>query len=286
MSFDIDTIVVVGCGVYLRRRTKRWGTPAAFAKRLADRGIRFVAFGASWHDSSRRGVMTPTETLKRYAEACVAAGLGVGLWGYPHKAHEDLFVEQLLELMHALDDVDGPDFVQVDPERHYRWPRSKRAEADDRAEAFAKAIRHVMSPETFLGMTSYGSAAAAAACGAYGWARVCDWGSPQLYTRTEKQMLGHLDDWAKFGFTHLLPSFGLYRWHAKDQGHRVDEDNRVAKARTPLELHEHLAGLVTSPVPFDAAIGWAENFLTKSQGPVLRRWSSWLERGVCEADPL
>ena len=148
-----------GTALYLRRIAKdRHGTPKQLAKRCADHGLRWIAIGALWQDLTKAGnptskMINDVETIERYSDAFMDKGVEPYIWGYPWQGREEAFVEAMLA-------VDKYGRILLDPElgsnpsRDAKGP-GKRA-ADNHATKLVRLFAEATTPETVLGLSTYG----------------------------------------------------------------------------------------------------------------------------------
>ena len=237
----------VGLGVYVRnldRRFRARRTPQQFAKRMKDHGFRNVWLQACWsdhrgHRESNRGQVRP------YAEACAAAGLTVGLWGFPSPvAIEPYFDSMVQRASECGGGVDKGGVIQSllhDPElpwkvkggKHREVPMSMRGQGEaiegdgliDSMEELNECAHRFMGADAIarqeigvpsVGNTSYGMAAwhpiPYEIFAQYGWQ------SPQLYSVTPSQVAKGIKQWRDLGAGYIVPSVPAF---GKNSGPRL-----------------------------------------------------------------
>lgn len=281
-----------GIGTYARQLSeKTHGTPAQFAKNHKDNGLSYTALLGCWQDKQGEGgtfrqfAGGPVDRMRRYADACIAEGVKVWLWGFPWLGHEAAYMDAMGDMLRAL----GPRTVTGvihDPEVSYRdksnTPPAGSAGQGEAAEGLkaegtaAQALagaKKLMELDRKLvtefglaptGITSYGMAK----WHALPWAAFADggrtWGSPQLYTVTPKQVDQGLASWAKEGFAGLAPSIPSYG------------ENSGAK------LDGHLGNFVNGTEPtIDGFVVWSYPQIDGLEWATLKRWSEMLKTKSC-----
>lgn len=287
--------VVDGLALYVRAIGKRHGTPAEFAAKCADHGLRWMAIGGPVHSASGRMINQPA-TVRRYADALARRGITPFVWGYPWQGSEERFIRELRAC------AGEHPFALLDPELGSNPARSKAAVHLRRAEQHARELvaRAAEAGFTVCGLSTYGTGAR------FGWFplrafiaaqveyfRGRSFVGGQTYTedaRIDPSITDFYQAIRAAGFSaadiELVPNFGTYSWAPKDPTKRISTENRKAVAKTGPELLVHLDDFVDNPEPVDALIGWAENFVTAQQWPVLRRFAERMARGACRLPPV
>lgn len=249
-----------GLGLYTRAMSeRRHGTPKAFAERCKHHGINWVAIGGPWHTEKAQRSANPRARFLRYADAAASAGVSVHVWGYPHRAHVEKFVAQMIGVSEA---VDG---WLLDPELGMKGDRTANMH-------LAAASREVCADLGICcGWTSYGSIHGHT--GPRGLEiepyKALDYGSPQLYTVDAEGAKKGMLVWSRLGAP-VIPSFGCYN--------RLS--GRVIK-RGPDSLAAHFEDLVGSGIPFDAMIGWEWALVRRESWATLQKLSEQLAERAC-----
>ena len=295
-----------GLGLYVRRISRsRHGTPAEFAKKCADHGLRWIALGGLWQDEAggkpTSKMINSIKTIHDYGRDLEARGVRVFVWGYPWLGREAAFVDRMLAAAAPFRRI------LLDPELGANPSRSSRGIGKERANIGAKRLVELFAESKgldVLGLSTFGS----------GWRM--GWFPLEAYTRALVERFGgrcfiggqtYTDDavidGSIAGFAkviekvggvvmrpsispgprwgvEIVPNFGTYTWQAPNgkRGKRVR--GAKAKPKTVAELRAHLFEFVDEDEPVDAMIGWAENFLTAELWLELKRAARLLERGA------
>jgi hypothetical protein len=253
-----------GVGVYLRGLGHpSQGEPAQAAQKARDHGIDFVALLAIWQNRNQTLFSNGRDParLVRYAEAFRAAGVGVGLWGYPWAGRHHEYLNRL----QAVTDACGPgivDFWLHDPELGYKWGRATGAkEADVRASATALRAGAEASglPQ---GVTSFGTPAghptlALEELGGFGF------GSPQFYTAPTEDFARGFGQWRVRGWSRFLPSAPLY---GPQSGAR---------------LEAYLSAMLVADPGVDGYLFWSWRQAGALEWAILERWAKWIRLDMC-----
>jgi hypothetical protein len=260
-----------GLGLYIRHIDNPKTFPIG---NMVQNNIKWVAIGGPWHEvDSNRWVNNPT-MLKQATEIFTNAGLDVHVWGYPYFNKVQSFVDDLAQCT-------VPQTVGwlLDPELGFKGFLNKAKELLilSRAEATKRNL--------VLGMTSYGLPrlhatfpfSAFAAAGEENPLKECDYGSPQLYTVSDRQIVEGLRSYEAVGFNRIIPSFGLFKHVVDDPSKPFSASNKKAVSRTVEELDRHLEKFLRSGVKFDGMIGWSSNFIDPKHWVVLHKYAAELE---------
>lgn len=210
-----DSPTPLGVGAYVRNITERsHGTPETMAAKMKAAGLSWACLQASWQTDDGKTHRESNEShLAPYAAALQAAGVEVWLWGYPHADRVEEFVADIVEDAVRV----GAVGVLVDPEKPFK----------DRPDA-AEALAHAVARKAWLdhglghGVTSYGMTR---------WHPTMPWaimgglgfGSPQLYTVSDRFVSKGIDDWKAAGWARIVPSVAAYGPFSKDRlGKRLE----------------------------------------------------------------
>ena len=275
-----------GLAWYVRRLSRRHGTPTEFAKRCFDSGLSWVALGGVWQEPrdsvSRR--INPVQKVKDYAGALEALGIEPWVWGYPWMGHEEAFCKMMVDY--------GVPRILLDPELGANPERIAKGTGKRKADKHAHDLVELFGgyPEVDeLGLSTFGSG------WRIGWFPLlaytkalgeCFPGKSfiggQTYTddatidRSIADMLKVIDK-AKVDME-VVPNYGLYRWDTRT-GRKTK--GAKAKPKTAEQLRLHLYEFIDEAEPVDALIGWAENFATLELRRELRRFADMMARGAC-----
>lgn len=275
-------IVVKGTALYLRNMHGPGATPASvekaagvFARRARAMGMSWMAIGAIWQDlDSREKIQTkfmnsPAE-CRAYAKALRDVGITTYVWGYPWLGGERAFVDGMAE-------CSGDDGLYLlDPELGANPKRSAAPpmmlKAAESAQAIVGGLR-ARGSKTIL-LSTYGGIPKWFPLRAYLKMNI-DGAGGQTYTDDDAidtsiaTFAREIEMNDPGGDAQLVPNFGTYA--------RVDGKVR---SKTGVELQRHLDEFIDEGEDVKAAIGWAENFVTAEQEPVLAAFAAKLrERG-------
>lgn len=198
-----------GVGVYVRNiSTKTHRSAATLAEKCRKYGISFVALQACWQDpktgqhrDSNKG------KLAGYGAALRAQGIDVWVWGFPMPGMEERFTTRMRE---AADNA-GAVGILLDPEKYH----GENEAADDLRALTIDSLTESLG----LGMTSW---ALPRYHKSFPWYVLAGlgWGSPQIYTLTDRQALESVEDWVDLGWTHIVPSIAAF---GPKSGHAMRE---------------------------------------------------------------
>lgn len=306
-----------GTALYVRRISKRHGSPYELASRFKEGGCKWVAIGGPWHEKRSGKMVTKlinsADTCRKYSDAMAKVGITPWIWGYPWQGTETKFAQQMREC------AGDHKRILLDPELGSNPTRSKegtgKAAADEHALRLVEAIYAAGMKE--CGLSTFGSgwrmkwfpllAFTKALLDCY---RTKTFIGGQTYTddglvdRSIADMITVIkkadpnvaianntkrsDSIMRPFVTHnadieVVPNFGSYAWVARDKSKKMSRSNRKAVSKTPAEFIHHLSEFIDDGEPVGAMIGWAENFMNAKLWAELAKFSDWLERGACRA---
>lgn len=280
--------VVSGAAVYVRKiLPKRHGKPADFARRCQDDGLSWVAFAGPWHDNKGPRFINKPSVLRPYMDAAANLDIAPWVWGYPWQGTEKLWADQMCACANGYPHGISDDELGANPSRSKVGPKFAKAEAH--AVEIVERMKDIGFE--YVGLSTFGSGSK------MGWfplkayvvalARVFpneSFVGGQTYTENKRvdpsiadfvlaiDRHGRNPNLRNKLLVQFVPNFGLYK--------KVGES---AVPKTHDELIVHCTEFIDEAEPVKAAIGWAENFLTKNNRPALRKFGEWLRRGVCAA---
>jgi len=189
------------------------GTPAAVAARAQDLGLSWVALLSIWQHSDRDRIynMVP-ETIV----ACAKVNIGVYLWGWPQygASRIDRFVMHMSQQFEQ-NAVDG--IIMNAEAPLYGKPGP--------ATSLCTEIRGRL-PDASIGLSSYGNPTLHPRFPWAPFAKVCDYGAPQIYDSDHnlgpKYPQQCFAGWRKVGFSRagkeiLVPTWGASKAHTAAQ---------------------------------------------------------------------
>ncbi len=295
-----ELVVVDGLAQYVRRiSTRRHGTPAEFAQRCHDNGMRWMAVAGPWQE--RRGTRIVTKmindakTCRRYLDALAKKGIAPFVWGYPWQGVEHAFGMAMRECAgeHML--------ALLDPELGANPERSRAPALFKRAEEHAHVLVAEMAERGFqvCGLSTFGSgyriswfplrAYVRALLEFFRWRTFV---GGQTYTENERidpsmaDFLKVLErERCSLSDVQLVPNFGLYKWEREDYRKPMSASNRRAVRKTSAELLVHLTEFINEDEPVHALIGWAENFADRALWATMARFARMMRRGACALPP-
>lgn len=294
-----DVNVVDGLAFYVRAIGSRHGTPASFAAKCADHGLKWVALAGPWHHVRNgrltTGLMNDPKKVRAFANALAKRGIAPFVWGYPWQGSEAIFARQMRECA-----GDFP-YGLLDPELGSNPSRSRAAGPMRAANDHARVLVAHMAEVGFdvCGLSTFGSGVRmrwfpfkAFLDALIEHFRFRTFVGGQTYTdnaRVDPSIHDFYKAVHEAGYSmrdlELVPNYGLYKWVPKDPAKPVSPKNRLAKSKTGPELLVHLDDFVDNAEPVDALIGWAENFMTAAQWTVLQRFAERMARGACRLPP-
>jgi hypothetical protein len=271
----MSKIVVEGTALYLRNMHGA-GTSipavekaaAAFAKRAQAMGLSWMAIGAIWQDLDHlanidtRFLNSPGECAV-YRKALRDVGIVPYVWGYPWLGGESKFLDGMAECAGA----DG--LYLLDPELGANPSQRTHATEMIKANAGARLIVDGLRARgaRVILLSTFGGVPKWFPLRAYLKANI-DGAGGQTYT-DDARIDGSIATFAREmreydpeGDAQVVPNFGTYA--------RVDGKVR---SKTAAELRTHLDEFVNEGEDVRAAIGWAENFVTPAQEPVLAEFA-------------
>lgn len=259
----------LGLGLYIRHIRNPKTFPIG---NMAKNGVKWVAIGGPWHEvDSNRWVNNPSD-VKLATEIFTGEGLDVHVWGYPYYNKVQSFIDDLKQCT-------TPKTVGwlLDPELGFKGfiSRARELLKLSRAETSSRGM--------VLGMTSYGLPRLHATFPFEAFAKAgenplaeCDYGSPQLYTVSEKQIVEGLRSYEGIGFNRIVPSFGLFQHVVDDPTQPFSTTNKKAVSKTVEQLDKHMDKFLKSGVKVDAMIGWSSNFIDSKHWVVLHKYAAEL----------
>jgi hypothetical protein len=211
-----------GKGMFVRSLTGT-GTVDNMKQYIIDRGIKWVCVQRLWqHDDPSDDKYLNGSSWEDYKRAWEETGCDLWIWGWPLPERQDEFVSEMSETCSKW----GALGIVIDVEG--KW-------YDHHAEA-TELIDKMMALGVPVGVTSYGAP----------WYHTrfpfeefnkADFGVPQIYdsenSMPEDYPSRSIEEWTKFGYTHLVPASSAYK--------------------TPALMEDLLS---RTPVPDDSLIWW------------------------------
>ena len=276
--------VVEGTAAYIRAITGT-RTPSELADRMQACGFSWCAIGAVWQQATtggpiRTGLINTPEKIGRYAAALEKRGIDTFVWGYPWLTKEAEFVTAMGRAMAVL----AKPQTLLDPELGANPSKSTgklaMQKAADGAKKIVNGLRALPRKPLKIGMSTYGIPPRFFPLDAY-LDLSLDFVGGQTYkdNATIDKSIAlfrmHMDTAPAAKHTQLVPNFGLFS----------ETPTGGVRSKYPEELRSHLYEFVDDPEPIDGMIGWAENFITVKQIPVLKTFSESMRRGACLLPP-
>lgn len=302
----MTTVSPNGLALYVRKiQSSRHGTPAEFAARCADHGLRWMALAGPWHDAKGPRMINSAATCRRYSDALAKRGVQPWVWGYPWQGLEQRFAKEMREC--AGDHRRG----LLDPELGSNPQRASKGPGKARANAHASTLVSLMAEMHFTacGLSTFGSGWRMGWFPLLAFTRALLEHFPgatfiggQTYTDNNRidmsiadmiKCIRTADPSARIALVdegppdiEVVPNFGTYKFVPRNPGLKLSKSNRRAVAKTPVEMRAHLDEFIDDGEPVDAMIGWAENFMNKKLWEVIAKFAALMERGACKLRAL